>query len=87
MSNPTSFVDTYARHMQALAALLEDVRALNDWLVQDPTMLDRYFAQPTARTDITKQDVEAAQSATGQVIFAYDSGAPTQKSAILKMIP
>jgi len=83
----------YAAQCQALVAMIDRLRTYNDWIVQDPTMLDRYFGQtPDAsrgepRTDITKADVTAAKDAIGQVIFAYDSGAPTQKSAILKMIP
>jgi hypothetical protein len=86
----------YAAKTQQMVVLLEDIRAMNDWIVQDPSLLDRYFSQTPSggpagstvpRNDINKQDVTNAQAALGQVIFAYDSGSPTQKSYILKMIP
>jgi hypothetical protein len=95
MSNPNSFMHIYAAKTEQLVALIQDLRGMNDWLVQDPTLLDRYFAQSgsgpgaqgTPRSDIVKADVVGAQEGLDEVIFAYDSGAPTQKSKILKLIP
>lgn len=89
MSNPTTFMAKYETTIATLVKNLEDLRAMNDWIDQDPTLLDRYFSstRQSPRTDITKADVEAAKGAIGQVLFAYDSGNPTQKSHILKMVP
>lgn len=94
MSNPTSFMVAYAGKVQALVTLIQEIRGMNDWIDQDSTLIDRYFAQTggafqggVPRSDIVKADVIAAQGALNQVIFAYDSGSPTQKSKILKMVP
>jgi hypothetical protein len=88
MSNPNTFMNTYCGKVQQFVTMIEDLRSLNDWIEQDPTLLTRYFDQAGGvRADITEQDVTAAQAAIGQVIFAYDSGSPTQKSHILKMLP
>jgi hypothetical protein len=96
MSNPNTFMNTYAVKIQQWVQLTEDLRGLGIWIDEDPTILDRYFEQtgtgPGAqygapRTDIDKDDVTAAKDAISQVLFAYDSGAPTQKSHILKMVP
>jgi len=96
MSNPNTFMNNYAIKVQQLVTLIQDLRGMNDWIDQDATLLDRYFAQSGGgagaggippRSDIVKADVIAAQGALNQVIFAYDSGSPTQKSKILKMVP
>jgi hypothetical protein len=96
MSNPNTFMSTYGAKVQQFVTLLEDLRGLNEWINQDPTLIERYFGQgvgpggihgETPRSDITATDVTAAHDAIDQVIFAYDSGAPTQKSHILKMLP
>jgi hypothetical protein len=39
------------------------------------------------RKDIVAQDVKDAQDALVQVFFTLDSGSPTQKSKIYKMLP
>lgn len=93
MSNPNTFMNTYGAKIQQWVQLTEDLRGLGVWIDEDPSLLDRYFNQTSdprfgsPRTDITKADVTAAKDAIGQVLFAYDSGAPTQKSHILKMLP
>jgi hypothetical protein len=55
-------------------------------------LVDRYFGLTgvgpgVPRPDITKQDVLDAQAALVQVFFTLDSGSPTQKSKIYKMLP
>ena len=94
MSNPNSFMHVFAAKTEQFVTLIEDLRGMCDWLVQDPTMLDRYFDQDVSvpgggrpRSDIDKDDVMAAKAAIEQVLFAYDSGSPTQKSKILNLIP
>jgi hypothetical protein len=76
--------------VQAISALItniDDLRTLNDMIAQDSTLIDRYFAEPGARTDIVAADVTAASNSITQVIFAYDSGSPPQKAALYKMLP
>jgi hypothetical protein len=95
MSNPVSFVNTYTQNIVQFCQLMQTLRGNNDQLAQDPTLIDRYFATENpgnpnitvVRTDITAADVTAAQGAIQQLLFAYDSGDPTQKSMLFKMLP
>jgi len=95
MSNPVSFVNTYTQNIVQFCQLMQTLRGNNDQLAQDPTLIDRYFATSNpsnpnisvVRTDIVAADVTAAQAALVQILFAYDSGAPTQKSKLFKMLP
>ena len=95
MSNPVSFVNSYTQNIVQFCQLMQVLRGNNDQIVQDPTLIDRYFATTNpgnpnisvVRTDITAQDVENAKSAVEQLLFAYDSGSPTQKSYLMKMLP
>ena len=94
MSNPVSFVDSYAANIVKLIGTLEDLRTQNDMLTQDPTLVDRYFAtppqpngQPAIRTDIVAEDINGAHGAIVQMLFTFDSGDPSQKSFLYKMMP
>lgn len=95
MSNPTTFINTYTQNIVQLVQLMNVLRTNNDQIAQDPTLIDRYFAQTNpsnpnisiVRTDITAQDVTNAESAITQLLFAFDSGSPTQKSFLFKMLP
>ena len=94
MSNPNTFINNYSENIVRFVNLMETLRSQNDQIVQDPTLIDRYFEQPPgvfpnpgARTDIVAADVEAAQASIVQLLFAFDSGAPPQKAALYKMLP
>lgn len=89
MSNPTTFINTYANNIVQLVQILQTLRTQNDQITQDSTLINRYFAQNPnqIRSDIVAADVTNAQSALVQVLFAFDSGSPTQKSHLYKMLP
>jgi hypothetical protein len=95
MSNPVSFVNTYTQNIVQFCQLMQTLRGNNDQLEQDPSLISRYFSMSNpsnpnvsfVRTDITAEDVTAAQAAIAQMLFTYDSGAPTQKSKLFKMLP
>ena len=87
MSNPVSFMNLYVSKIQNLVALVEDLRATNAIMDADSTLVTRYFADPSARTDIVAADVTAAHDAVVQILFTWDSGTPTQKSHLFKMLP
>jgi antitoxin component HigA of HigAB toxin-antitoxin module len=95
MSNPVSFINTYTQNIVQLCQLMQTLRGNNDQLAQDPSLITRYFetdnpSNPNikvVRTDITAQDVENAQAALVQMLFTYDSGSPTQKSYLFKLLP
>lgn len=95
MSNPVSFINTYTQNIVQYCNLMQVLRSNNDQLQQDPTLITRYFettnpSNPNisvVRTDITAQDVQNAQAAIVQLLFAFDSGDPTNKSHLFKMLP
>ena len=88
MSNPNTFITNYLTNINNLISAIEQARYLNEQLTADPTIITRYFAQtPVPRADIVAVDVTNAEAALVQVIFAYDSGAPTQKSYLFKVLP
>jgi hypothetical protein len=99
MSNPNTFINSYSDNIVKYVDLMETLRSQNDQINQDPTLIDRYFDQPSTpsapgfpssggpRTDITKDDVMAAHGAIVQLLFAFDSGSPPQKAALYKMLP
>lgn len=95
MSNPNTFIESYSSNIVEFVRLMQALRVQNDQLVQDPTIVTRYFAQSAGadfrrtapRTDIVAVDVTNAQAALVQLLFAFDSGSPTQKSFLYKMLP
>jgi hypothetical protein len=95
MSNPVSFINAYTQNIVQYCNLMQVLRSNNDQLTQDPTLITRYFETTNpgnpnisvVRTDITAQDVENAQAAIVQLLFAFDSGEPTNKSYLFKMLP
>jgi hypothetical protein len=95
MSNPVSFVNTYTQNIVQFCQLMQVLRGNNDQLEQDPSLITRYFATENpsnpnisvVRKDITEQDVKDAQAAIVQMMFTYDSGSPTNKSMLFKMLP
>jgi hypothetical protein len=80
-------MNLYVSKIQSLIAMIEDLRTTNSIIDADSTLITRYFASQDARTDIVAADVTGAHDALVQVIFAYDSGSPTQKSHLFKMLP
>ena len=92
MSNPLTYMNNFFQLNVQFIQIVQQLRTADDQLKQDPTLIDRYFALTgvgpgVPRGDITKADVEGAQSALEQVFFTLDSGSPTQKSLIYKMLP
>lgn len=95
MSNPVSFINSYTQNIVQFCTLMQTLRGNNDQLEQDPSLITRYFATENpsnpnitvVRQDITEQDVKNAQAAIVQMMFTYDSGSPTNKSSLFKMLP
>jgi hypothetical protein len=94
MSNPINFMNGYAQAIETLINQLNTVQQMNAELVADPTLVTRYFATPPAsngqaqaRGDIAAADIANAQSAIVQLLFAFNSGAPTQASYLFKVTP
>ena len=87
MSNPVSFVNTYVGNIVTLINAVEQLQIQNDMIAQDSTLVTRYFQAANTRTDITAQDIANAESAVTQMAFTFNSGSPTQKSYLFKMMP
>jgi len=75
----------YVSKIDTLIHTLEDLRGLNAMIEQDATLFPQYFADPSARKDITEADATAAHDSLVQVLFAYDSGTPPQKAGLYKI--
>ena len=86
MSNATTFATSYFANIQTLITTLEALRMQNDQIAQDATLITRYFAGPSPRADIVAQDMTNAAAAVTQLLFTFDSGAPTQKSYLFKLL-
>ena len=87
MSPPITTLSYYFAQIANLVNLIESLRLQNARLSADSTIVTNYFTSPGARTDIVAQDVTNAENALVQIIFAYDSGSPAQKSELFKVMP
>ena len=92
MSNPLTFMNNFFQLNVQFIQQVQLLRTADDQLKQDPTLIDRYFeltgvGPGVPRKDIVAADITAAQGALEQVFFTLDSGSPTQKSLIYKMLP
>ena len=87
MSSATNFVNNYANNIQAFINQLSTLQQLNTQLADDPTLITRYFQDKNARTDIVAQDITNAEAAIVQMLFTFNSGAPTQGSYLFKVTP
>jgi hypothetical protein len=80
-------MDAYTNNIVTLVQTVETLRTQNDMIANDSTLIDRYFASSSVRTDIVAADVTAAYNSLVQVLFTFDSGSPPQKAALFKMRP
>ena len=87
MSNPNTFMNNYVSAIQNLTNALNAAQNMNAVLADDSTLPTRYFQTTGARTDIVAADVTNASNAIVQVLFAFNSGSPTQASLLYKMFP
>ena len=87
MADAANFMHVYSAQIANFVNLLGDLEIMNQQLVDDPSLITRYFQLSNARTDITATDVSNAQSAIVQMLFTFTSGSPTQQSFLHKMMP
>ena len=89
MANPNTWMNLYCAQINNFCNLIQDLRLMNDQLAADPSIVTKYFAEtsPPPRSDIVAADVTNAESAITQMLFTFDSGTPTQKSYLFKVIP
>jgi hypothetical protein len=87
MANAPLFYQTFVSQINQFIQILDDLNTMQDRLAQDPTLAAAAAAaaQPQ-RPDLTAQSFTNAADAINQVLFAYNSGAPPQKSLLYKML-
>jgi hypothetical protein len=86
MTDVRQFGADYLAAVKTLIGDLENLRTLQDRVAQDSTLFDGYLASTGARTDLQKIDLTNASGAIVQLLFAFDSGAPTQKSQLFRLL-
>lgn len=86
MTQASNFGQAWFQAITNLINDLETLRTLNDRVGQDSTLFTQYLASPGARTDVSGTDLTNSASAVTQMLFTFDSGAPTQKSLLFKML-
>ena len=86
MTQAKVFGDAWFTAIRNVIDDLETLRTLNDRIAVESGLVAAVLAAPAARTDIVAQDMTNASSAVTQLLFTFDSGNPTQKAALFKML-
>jgi hypothetical protein len=86
MTDVRQFGADYILGVKNLIQDLENMRILQERVTGDPNLFAEYIAAPAPRTDLVVADFNAASAAIVQLLFSFDSGSPTQKSALFKLL-
>lgn len=86
MTQALTYGDAYIAAVTSLISDMENLRTLNDRYAQDNTLFSQYQASTGARTDIVASDFVNAYNAIVQLLFTLDSGTPTAKSYLFKLL-
>lgn len=88
MTDPIQFYKLYVNTINTFINTMEDLRTQNDRLASEPALAADAAAAAlkSGRPDLTTQSFTDAQAAIVQLLFAFDSGNPTQKSFLYKML-
>jgi len=88
MTDAVSFYRLYVSTINQFINTLEDLRLQNDRLASEPGLAAAAAAAAvnSGRSDLSTQAFTNAQGAIVQILFTFDSGAPTQKSYLFKML-
>ena len=86
MTDVRQFGADYLTGVKNMINAIEAMRVMRERTVSDPTLFASYLASPGARTDLQLIDLQNADAALVQVLFTFDSGAPTNKSELFKLL-
>ena len=87
MANAPLFFQTMVSDINQLIQILENLNSLQDRMAQDSTLATAAAAAAQAtRPDLVAQDFVNAVAAINQLLFTFNSGNPTQKSYLYKML-
>ena len=88
MADATTFYRTLTSQIQSLINELENLNTAQDRMASDAGLAAAAAnaANAEGRTDLTEADFTNAASAINQILFTFNSGEPTQKSYLYKML-
>jgi outer membrane murein-binding lipoprotein Lpp len=88
MANATQFFQNFNAKINQFIQDLDDLETLQDRLSSDPTLAEAAAtaAQSQGRNDLAAIDFTNAADAVGQILFTFNSGSPTQKSYLYKIL-
>ena len=86
MTQALTFGQSYISAVTSLINTLDNLRLLQDRIAQDSNLLQQYVGSAGARADLDLTTLNNAASAVTQILFTFDSGAPTQKSYLFKLL-
>jgi hypothetical protein len=86
--NANLFFANVQTQSAALVTLLQNLSALADRMAQDSTLAGRAATQANQAgyTTLSAADYTNWSAAVGQILFTFNSGTPTQKSYVYKML-
>jgi hypothetical protein len=88
MADASAYWRTLTIQLRQLVTTFNDLNTAQDMQTQDSGLAAAAAkaAQDAGRTDLAAVDFTNAASAINQLLFAYNSGSPAQKSYIFKML-
>ena len=88
MSDPVAFNQTFIVAVRKFITALEDLNEFNDRMKADLTLPAAAAAAAliAGRKDLVTADYTNAAAAITQINFTFNSGDPTQKSFLYKML-
>ena len=88
MTDSTSYGRNFIAQINTFINSIEDMRLMRDRMVEEAGLAQSAADAMNAvgRQDLAKADFDNASAALQQIIFAFDSGSPTQKSYLYRML-
>jgi hypothetical protein len=88
MTDATNFGQSYVGAIRTLIDAIEAASLMQDRLASESTLAANVATAMSGagRADMTEQVINDAASAIVQIVFAYGSGSPTQKSLLYKVL-
>jgi hypothetical protein len=88
MTDSLNFGQSFVGTVRALIDAIDAASQMQDRLNSEPTLAAEVAQSMSGagRADMTEQVITDAASAIVQIVFAYNSGSPTQKSLLYKVL-
>jgi hypothetical protein len=88
MTDSVTFGRTFVATINTLIKAIEDADLMQDRMASEPTLAAAAAAAMASagRSDLSEATFTDAGNAIVQIVFTYNSGNPTQKSLLYKML-